>query len=152
MGHLTVTTYDNDGEVSLVKFPLPDLTTGNIVATIAAGDALVDALVDITACLVAKKQYVAKTSPLAVGVKSTNAEAHREAKWLVRYSDANTFERATLEIPGPLIASQLDGNNKVADLADTDIAAFVTAFQAVVPGPGGNASVINEMVWVGRRN
>jgi len=150
MGKLTVTTRDLDGEVSTVNFPIADLTTGNIVAQMAAGDALVAALEDITACLLTKKQYVAKVSPLAGETKSSNTEAHREAAWLVRYHDDTTFERATLQIPGPLAADQDGTNPKIADLADTEIAAFVTAFEAVVLPPGGNTAVVDEMIWVGR--
>ena len=80
MGKLTVTTRDYDGEASVVTFPGVDLTTGNIVAQVAAGDAPVAALEDITTCLLTKKAYVAKTSPLAGEVKSSNVAANREAQ------------------------------------------------------------------------
>ena len=152
MGKLLVSTRDYAGQGSTVTFPCEDLLTGNIVAMEAAGDALVAALGDITACILTKKSYVAKVSPLSGEVKSGNEAARREAAWLVRYHDSDTFERATLQIPGPLAGDQDATNPDIANVSDTEIAAFIAAFEAFVIGPGGNDAVVDQLVWVGRNN
>lgn len=151
MGEMVLTTVDYDGETSIVRFPCPDMTAANITALITAGDALAQAFADITACVVIKKQYVAKTSNLSAVHRSDNDEAHREARWLNRYFDATTFERYTLTTPGPLSADQDADNRGFANLADTEIAAYKTAFQAFVQ-PGGNAVTLESLEWVGRNN
>ena len=149
MGSMDLTLVDYDGEVSTVSFPCPDLTAANIAATIAAGDTLAQAVAAITACVVLKKVFVAKVSNLSAVKRSDNAEAHREAKWLTRYFDATTFNRYTLTVAGPLSADQDPARRGFALLSDTQIAAYVTAFEAFVQ-PGGNAVEVDEMEWVGR--
>lgn len=149
MGALVVTLKDDDGESTTVTYPCPDLTAANITATITAGDALVTALAAITGCLVTEKVYIAKRSTLSALRKSSNPEGNREARWLHRYFDATTFERFTLTTPGPLLADKDAANPGYADLADTEIAAYKTAFQAFVQ-PGGNAVTLEELEWVGR--
>jgi len=149
MGSMVLTTLDYDGEESKVTFLCPDMTSANIDALIAAGDALAVAFAAITACVVIKKTFTAKVSKLSAVRKSDNDEAHREAKWLHRYYDGTTFDRFTMTSPGPLKADQDSANRGFADLTDTQIAAYKTAFEAFVQ-PGGNAITLESMEWVGR--
>lgn len=149
MGEMVLTLLDDDGEVSIARFPCPDLTAANIAATIAAGDALALAVQDITGCLVARKQFIAKTSVVSALEASTNPEGNREAKWLVRYYSQNSLLKHTLTIAGPLLADKDSANPKYADLADTEIAAFKTAFEAFVK-PTADAVTLVNMEWVGR--
>jgi hypothetical protein len=149
MGYMELTTVDYDGESSVVRFPCPDMTSSNIDGLISAGNTLALAFADITACVVLKKKFVAKTSNLSAVRRSDNDEAHREAKWLNRYYDATTFERYTLSTPGPLRADQDATDRGFADLTDTEVAAYKTAFEAFVQ-PGANAVALESMEWVGR--
>lgn len=151
MGWLTVSTRDYDGESSTVTFPSADLTAANIVAQMAAGDALVTAMAAIENSLHTAKTYVAKRSPLSADPRASDATAHRELKWLVMYHDDTTFEKATLEIPCPDLAEQSATNRGHADIGDAGVVdAFITAFEAFVLGPGGNASVVDDILIVGR--
>jgi len=149
MGAMILTTLDYEGEVSTVTFPCPDMTSANITALITAGDALAVAFAAITACVVIKKQYVAKISPLSAERRSSDAEAEREQKWLNRYYDGTTFERYTLTTPGSKMEDKDPDRLGFALLSDTEIAAYKTAFEAFVQ-PGGNAVTLEEMEWVGR--
>lgn len=151
MGALVVSTRDYNGEASTVTFPSADLTAANIVAQMAAGDALVTAMAAIENSLHVTKTYVAKRSPLSADPRASDATAHRELKWLVMYHDDTTFEKATLEIPCPDMAEQSATNRGHADIGDAGVVdAFITAFEAFVLGPGGNASVVDDILIVGR--
>lgn len=154
MGRFALTYVDYDGEVSTAQFPMSDLTDANIVDEYADALTLQAAVEAVVLGLLTKATYTAKTSPIAVG-KSSEELAHRENKALVRYYDDTTFERATMEIPCPDMSLQhpsLPGVFYRNGVSGEEAAwgTFVTAFQDFVPGPGGNASVIQEIVHVGR--
>lgn len=151
MGALGLKVYDYNGEASNIRVKSADLTAANIVAQIAAGDALVTAIEGITLGLSSVKHYEAKRSPLSGEVRATDTGAQRELKWLVRYHDDTTFERATCELPCADTA-QLDPNNRgYAQMGDSGVVdAFVTAFEAFAIGPGGNAAVVDDILLVGR--
>jgi len=151
MGALGLKVYDYNGEASNVRVKSADLTAANIVATIAAGDALVTAIEGITLGLSSVKHYEAKRSPLSGSVRASSAASQREVKWLVRFHDSVTFERGTVELPCADTA-KLDANNRgYAEIGDAgDVDAFVTAFEAFALGPGGNAVVVDDIMLVGR--
>lgn len=154
MGRVVFSFADYTGEVSSVTIPIADLTAANI-------DGWMTDLVDLMGKLEAiqrgkllKYEVVAKTSPQGVG-KASSQEAQREEKWLVRYYDGTTFERATFEVPCADLTLQLDGHPGYAYLQgtgtpDAAVTAFVNDFQTTIKGPGGNASVIESIVHVGR--
>jgi len=155
MGRIVFSIADYDGEISTATFPSSDLTLANIDGEYADAITLQTALDGITLGLIRSREHVAKTSPQAVG-KASSELAQREAKALVRYYDDVTFKRASMEIPaidltlqlaghpGYFYDVQFDGDEEAA------ITAFVAAFLAVVPGPGGNAAVIEDIIHVGR--
>lgn len=151
MAHLVLRTVDYDGEPSVVKFPIPDLTAGNIVATLADCATLVAATQNITRCLVTSWYITTEETVLSADVRSANTDANREAAWLVRYTDATTFEKFRLQVPGPNDAHKDASNRKYADLTTPNVTvdAFRDAFEALVQ-PGANAVVVQNMEWVGR--
>lgn len=154
MGSMVLTVYDYDEEVSTAQFPAPDMTSANSDDVYADGLTLQQALDAIILGLITQKRHVAQTSPLAVG-KASSELAQREIKALVRYYDDTTFVKATMEIPcidltlqhpnypGVFYRDGVSGH-------ETAIGTFVTAFEAFVPGPSGNAAVVYEIVHVGR--
>lgn len=155
MGKTIVTIADHTAEVSTVTFPGSDLTALNFDAELALIATLRTALGAVQRGLELKYSIVAKVSPQAVG-RSADEEAQREEKALVRFYDSVTFERATLEIPCADMGLQnpnhpgvfyLDGAPDNEAVWDT----FVTAFEAYVSGPGGNAPVVEEVIHVGRK-
>lgn len=92
-------------------------------------------------------------------IPPTDLNAQRERKWLVRYVDNLPFfddpvnaipnagfgQTFTFTIPTADIANaNLQANSDLANLADTQMAAFVTAFEALARSPyGGTVEVIN---------
>lgn len=155
MGRLTLSIADYDGETSAVSYPASDLLEANIVDEYAAALTLQTETMKVSRGLLLVSEHTAKRSPQAVG-KSTNAEAQREEKALVKYYDGTTFQRGTLEIPAVDMSKQhpnYPGKFYIKDVTGhhADWGTFVTAFQAFVPGPGGSAtSVIEEIIHVGR--
>ena len=154
MGSLVLSYADYDGEVSTVTIPQPDMTAANSDALYAAGLTLQNALGDVLLGKLLKKTHVAKTSPLGVG-RSGDELSQRESKALVRYYDSITYEKSTLELPCADLALQNPDYPGVFYLEgaannEADWETFVTAFEANVKGAGGNASVVSEIIHVGR--
>lgn len=77
--------------------------------------------------------------------------AQREIKWLVRYHDAVTGKPFWVTI-GTADTAYLNPNNKkVAFIGDAAVVDdFIAAWEAFVLSPGGNATVVDEIVLVGR--
>ena len=149
MAHLVITTRDYDGEPSTVRYPIPDLTAGNIAGILADAATLVAALQNITRCLVTSWRISTGETVVSALERSPNTDANREAAWLHRFADTTTFEKFTLTVPGPNDGDKDPANRKYALLTDVDIAAYKSAFEALVTN-GANAVVINSMEWVGR--
>lgn len=98
-------------------------------------------------------------------IPPTDSNAQRERKWLVRYADVTAFfddpinaipnagygKIFTFTIPtADLGGANLLTNTDKANLADTQIAAFVSAFEALARSPyGGNVEVL-DITAVGR--
>jgi len=151
MGKLVLTyrDYGTTGERSTAIFEGVDFTALNFDAQVTAQNALRDAVNAITLGELTKVTRIAVESPQP-GANPASPFAQRELKWLVRYRDDVTGKRATLEIPCADLA-KLDPNNQdIADVTDTDIAAFIAAFEAYVLGPSGNNAVVDQIVFVGR--
>ena len=154
MGRISYTFADYDGEKSVASFNTADLLDTNIVAEYASAIDLQTALEAIVRGLLLKRTHVAKVSPQGVG-KATDPEAQREEKALVRYYDDTTFERGVVEIPCIDMGLQNPDFPGVfyrpgATNNDADVATFVTEFEALVTGPGGNSAVVEEIIHVGR--
>lgn len=154
MGRLTIAMKDYDNETGTVGFPIADMTAANSDGLYADGLTLQNALDAVVLGALTLKTFTAKASILGVD-KASSENAAREAKALVRYYDDTTFEKATLEIPcvdltlqhptvpGVFYQKGVSGHEAVWGT-------FVTAFEALVSGPGGNAAVVQEIVHVGR--
>ena len=82
----------------------------------------------------------------------TNALAQREVKWLVSYK-GNTSEKVfRTEIPTADIVGHLLPASDLADLEETDMAAFVSAFEDIARSPdnGTEACTVISIRLVGR--
>lgn len=149
MGNLVVRLVDYDGEKSTVKYPIPDLTAGNIAATLADIPTMIAALQNISQCVVLSWYLTTEETLVSAVERSPNNDANREAAWLHRYTDSVTFEKFTLTTPGPLAADKDATNRGYANMADVEIAAYKAAFEALVQ-PGANPVVLQSLQWVGR--
>jgi hypothetical protein len=154
MARLTFTISDYDAEISTVQFPASDLTVGNITDEYADALLLQAELAKVSRGLILKREHVGKTSPLAVG-KASSVEAQREEKALVMYYDDTTFVRASLEIPAVDMTKQHPSHPGIFYQAGVsghhaDWGTFKTQFENFVPGPSGNAAIIEKVIHVGR--
>jgi hypothetical protein len=92
----------------------------------------------------------------------TDEFAQRELKWLIGYTDVSTTisgesnpyygKNFTVEAACPdLENANLQQNTDFADLTDTQVAAFVTAFEAYARSPTGGAVEVTYIRNVGRK-
>lgn len=144
-----ITYNDHSGEKSVFRFRIVDLTPANVAATVGLVASLQAAINPIILGTVNKQtvQY-SETQPDAT--LPTSEVARREDKWLVRYQDVTNGKKGSAEIPTPEVATHMLGNTDKADLNNTEISAFVTAFEAVVRSVDGNAVNVLEIEAVGR--
>lgn len=155
---------DYDGEKSAVSFNTGAVTAVSLPGLLTQFGALRSALEGITLGTVTEEaQYVFKTR--LANTPPTDKFAQRENKWLVVYEDATPFFDApvnaipnagyrkvfTMEIPtADLSLLPDDPQGSELDLAGTEAAAFVTAFEAIARSPyGGNVNVL-KIQAVGR--
>jgi len=132
MGKAGFSGVDYSGERSRFAVQMADLTAGNIVAQLALVDALVTALGNFS--YIPFGNVVNARDVASVG-QATNENGQREIKARVRYSDDTTGARFAVEVPAPVLAGALSPGTDFFDLADANVAAFVTAFEDLVKSP-----------------
>lgn len=140
-------------EPSNTKVTITQITAANLVATLALVDTLIAAMQAITLGQLAKSKVTARDQDEDT-ITPTEPNAQRERKWLVRYHDTITGKKYRLEIPTADIGSgNLVTNSDEANLADVQVAAFVTAFEAVAKDPdtGLNTVEVDKIEHVGKR-
>lgn len=150
MAKYIVSVKDYDNEAATASFPGTDLTAANFDAEVALMATLKTALEAITMGNTVKLTRVANVSPME-DVPASDKDAQRERKWLVRYHDSVTFEKATISLPCADLSFLDPANRGRAEMGDAaEVDAFVTAFEAYVQPPGGNVAVVDEIIHVGR--
>jgi hypothetical protein len=149
----SVSWRDYSDEKSTMSLTIEQLTAGNVVATLALVDALLAATQAITEGSAEKSSVVFREQEEDPGRPSA-ASAQRERKWLVFYHDTTTNKKYRAEIPTALLTANLVAGTDLADLGATNMAAFVSAFEAVIKDPdtGLNAVAIDKIQHVGRRS
>lgn len=143
------TYLDYSNEKSTLGFNFTALTAGNFVAQNALVVDIGLAIADLTLCNFAGFRTTSafdSTNPTA----PTDPYAQRELKWLINYRDTTTGNLYSMEIPGADLTGNLLAGTDQADLASTDWAAFVTAFEAGAKSPVGNAVEVISAYVVGR--
>jgi len=153
---------DHDGESSIFSVNIGPLTAANFTAKRAAIDDLKTALAGIVRGGLTKTSILEQfgeggTQPV------TDPLAQREVKWLVVYRDVTQFldvgntianagfgNLSRVDLPTADLTLLPDGSGEL-DLTDTAVAAFVTAFEAVMNSPtGGNEVSVERIEAVGR--
>jgi len=148
----TLSFEDFSQEKSTMRLVITQLTAGNVAATEALLATLLSSIQAIT--LGAVRQEVVKWRVDDVDVAAvTDPLAQREIKALVSYHDDVTGKKYRTEIPTlDLVTIGLVAGTDFVDLADTQAAAFVAAFEAVVKDPdtGLNTVTVDTIKFVGR--
>jgi len=143
------TWIDYDGESTTFRARTAALTAANYDAQLTLQSALNTAMAGIT------RGHVTKTAwgnEITAGATPDDPLSQRENKWLIRYHDAVTDDAISPMELGCADLTVLDPNNRgYAEMGDGDVVdAFVTAFEAYVLSPLGNAVVVDSLQFVGR--
>lgn len=159
------TLRDYSGESATMGFNTGVITAGNLAGVLTQFGALRTAIAAISLCEVAKEGLSVFRTNLSY-TNPTDPNAQRERKWLVEYRDATEYFDAptnsipnegfgkpfNVEIPGAdldLTDVLLPGTD-IVDLTQTQIAAFVTAFEALVKSPHGGAVEVFRITHIGK--
>lgn len=152
VGKYDVSYRDYSNEVSNFAVYIPELTAGNFTATGAAVQTLGTATNALSLGQPARSALVAQINTISAASPS-DVNAQRERKWLVTYRDTVTNRLYSLEIPcADLAGGNLQANTDLANLASTEWAAWVTAFEAIALSQDGNPVDVLRAQHVGRKN
>lgn len=155
---------DHSGESSAASFITGDITAVSLPGFLTQWGDLRTAIEGITLGTIQEEAaYVFKTR--LSNTKPTDQNAQRERKWLVTYEDnlpffddpVNAIPNAgyrkvfNIEIP-TADASLLPANleTEQVDITGTEMAAFVTAFEAIARSPYGGTVNVLKIELVGR--
>lgn len=146
----TFTILDYSEEKSPVSFSFGGVTALNIAGFLTQFGALRTALTNIITGVVQKEKWVGDDTVLD-NTPPTDQNAQIELKWLLTYEGATTKKKFRQEIPTPDTSKLVVGTD-LADMTDTDIAAYVTAFETIAKSPDDDTEGVNvlDMRLVGR--
>lgn len=152
MARLVFTYKDYSRERSTMELLIAEPSAGgaDFDATIAKQVALVAAIAGVTDAVLAKQGMVINESK-EVGDSPVGTKRENALRIFWADTTAETVGHFSLPCPDPEGAWLVLGTDKV-DLTETAIAALITALEANVLSPAGNAISISQIVEVGRRN
>lgn len=147
------TFLDFSEELSSMRFHFGAITPASLAGFLTQFGALRTATENITIGNLSSDKWVGDDTNYAAAAP-TDPNAQRERKWLVQYEGVTSHSIYTVTIPTADIAGTnflIPGTDE-ANLATTEIAAFITAFEALCRTPEGeNVNVLN-IYAVGRNN
>lgn len=160
----SITFMDYDREISTMQVNTGNITAISLPGTLTQWGALRTALAGITNGTISAESLNVFNTRLS-NTPPAATDAQRERKWLVSYEDATAFfdapvnaipneafgRKYTVEIPCAYYFGHLLAHTDQADLSNADIAAFVTAFEALCKSPAGGAVNVLQITAVGRR-
>lgn len=162
-GQLTFSFLDHSDETSRTLIQTGAVTAVSLPGLLTEVGTLRDAIAAITLGTVSGEALKVFDTSLS-NARPASALARRETKWLVRYEDTTAFfddpvnaipnegfgKVFTITIPTADVADRVTPGTDLADLTDTEIAAFITAFEATARSPYGGAVNVLSMQAVGR--
>lgn len=148
----TFTVLDASEETSSTKFYFGAITALTIAGFLTQFGALRTALGNIIKGTIQKEAWTGDSTVLSNAAPS-DSTAQIELKWLVSYEGNTSKKKFRTELPTPDTDKLIPGTDK-ADLTDTDIAAYVTAFEAIAKSPDDDTEAVNvlDITLVGRNN
>lgn len=133
---------DWTGEKSPARFVGPAPVQAGFDTWVGQMTALKDAIADIIVGSLSKEERVSYVENVNV-INAATADAQRERKWLVTYQGDTSHKLFRLEIPTALVdPTFMIANSDKADLASTEMAAFVSAFEAFVRSPDNGTETV----------
>jgi hypothetical protein len=150
-GFVSFDIKDYDGESGNHRFETTMLTAANWAAQATLRGDYAIALNNIILGVRARYRYGNRT---IVSTSAASAPvAQRELKMLVQYHDTVTGDAIKpVELPCPNLNNLDPGDHTHFYIGDADVIdALITAFEAYVVSPAGNAVEVDELSLVGRR-
>lgn len=146
----TFTILDYSEEKSPTSFQFGGITALSIAGFLTQFGNLRTALQGIIVGVVSKEKWVGDDTVLS-NTPPTDSAAQVELKWLVTYEGASTKKKFHYELPTPDTSKLVPGTD-LADMTDTDIAAYITAIEAIAKSPDDDTEGINvlDIALVGR--
>ena len=142
---------DYGSEGSTTTFKGPALTALNFDAQNTAVTALVDAVAGITLGLRVRYAVGNEFQTVSNATPAADANAQRERKWLIYYTDGIAMKTYQMELPCANLAHLDPNNREAANIGDAGpVDAFIAAFEAYHLSPDGNAVTVDKIVHVGR--
>lgn len=152
MSRLTLTYRDFSREMSSVELLLDEPSAGgaDFDAVLASAAAVTAAIETISVGMLAKEGLVINESK---EVGDPSAGAYRELGMRVFWADttAEVVGHFTIPCPDPT-GGWLEVGSDEVDYGDASIIALISAIEADVLSPAGNAIDVGKIVLVGRRN
>ncbi len=162
-GYGSFTLLDHSNEKSTVGFYTGDVTAVSLPGLLTEFGALRTAIEGVTLGVVSKESLKVFDTALA-NQPPADENAQVERAWLVSYEDNLPFfddpvnaipnagyrKRFVLSIPTADIVGRLLPNTDLADMADPQIAALVSAMETTLRSPYGGTINVLEIRAVGR--
>lgn len=143
--HTSSLTYvDFSNEKATVKInngPITALTIAGFLSAFGDFQGATDAIVK--GVRVADEWVGDRT--LTASAPPSDEFAQRELKWLVTYEGTTSHKKFTLTIPTANPTGRLIAGTDLADLTNTDIANWVTKFEALAKSPDADTEGVNVL-------
>lgn len=146
-GSFTYNDFSN--EKSSMGFFFGPITVLTIAAFLTQYGALRTAVNAITLGNLVADQWTGDRTQYSNAIP-TDENAQRERKFLVKYEDTTSLAQYRMEIPTADLTGRMIAGTDLVDLTDTEIAAFITAFETLCKSPEGGAVNVLEIRAVGR--
>lgn len=144
---------NGEPETTSSEVPIITLTPANVAATATLAGNLKTALASLVIGRFVKDTLTYDRAINGAQIPATDPLAQRENKWLCRYHDATTFQKASVSFGTADLSKHMD-NSEFVDLATGDGAALKTAFEALVVSPydATHTVVLDSVQFVGRNS
>jgi len=145
------TLLDASNEKSTMSFHVGEITAVTIAGFLTQFGALRTAVEAISIGALVTDSWTGDRTKYSAAIPS-DKDSQRERKFLVIYEDDSTLAPYRVEIPCAdyALSGLFAGSTDEVDLTQTEIAAFVTAFEALCKSPEGNAVTVLQIRGVGR--
>lgn len=144
---------DYSGEIGTTQVHMGAITAVSIGGALTDMGALRTAIDGVTRGVVARESWVGDNTVLS-NAAPTDELAQRELKWLVVYEGNTSNKKYQVTLPTANPTGRLLPGTDLADLTETAMAAFVTAFEDMARTPDDDTETVSvlEIRLVGRNN
>jgi hypothetical protein len=153
VGNLSIKYNDYDPEPSFVGVRTAAVTAANFDAMILLVSALYDAIAGANGICIGKRitsNFGNTYEILGPKVPADSPLAQRENKWKVNWQSAGGAKSGYITLPCADL-TYLDENNRgYADMDNADVAAFVSALEALMVDEDDAAITVVDIQFVGR--